>query len=534
MNPNTFPTLSETDTSLMQSLGLPTTTTVGLNLSVATLTDLALERGEGVLTDQGVLMCDTGTFTGRSPKDKFIVRDELTDGTVWWGAVNQPFSTDNFDSLHRRMLNSLANKTAFVRYIKAGADPRYAITIAVVNELAWHNLFCHNLFIETTDAERRAFTPEWTILNLPGFRADPTTDGTRQENFTIINFTKRVVLIGGTGYAGEMKKGIFSVLNFTLPRQGVLSMHCSANIGPAGDSALFFGLSGTGKTTLSTDPDRRLIGDDEHGWSDQVFNFEGGCYAKVINLSAENEPEIYAAIRPGAILENTRFAPNSLIVDYADQSVTENTRTAYPLDFIPNRAVPSIGAPPKHLFFLTADAFGVLPPIARLTVKQAMYYFLSGYTAKLAGTEVGIKEPVPTFSACFGSAFLPLHPFDYANLLGEHLEAADVPVWLVNTGWTGGSFGTGQRIKLAHTRAVIRAALNGTLDTVDYQTLQPFGLQIPRTCPGIPDELLNPGQTWARAIDYDVTANRLARAFRDNYLTYRKSTEEGPAESLFA
>lgn len=534
MNTNLLPILSDIDTNVLQSLGLPNTTTVALNLTVLQLTELALKRGEGALTEAGVLMCDTGTFTGRSPKDKFIVRDALTEKTVWWGPINQPIEADQFDQLHQRMVASLADQLVFVRYVKAGADPRYAINIAVVNELAWHNLFCHNLFIETSPDERTNFTPDWTILNLPSFQADPATDGTRQGNFTIINFSKRVILIGGTGYAGEMKKGIFSVLNFTLPRQGVLSMHCSANVGKSGDTALFFGLSGTGKTTLSTDPDRQLIGDDEHGWSDQVFNFEGGCYAKVINLSAEHEPEIYGAIRPGAVLENTRFLPDTRIVDFADQSVTENTRTAYPLDYIANRANPSVGPAPRNLFFLTADAFGVLPPIARLTVKQAMYYFLSGYTAKLAGTEVGIKEPVPTFSACFGAAFLPLHPFEYADLLGQHLETAEVPVWLVNTGWTGGSFGTGQRIKLAYTRAVIRAALTGVLDTVDYQTLQPFGLQIPMTCPGIPAELLNPRQTWSRPIDYDTTASRLERAFRENYETYENPAGGSTSELLFS
>lgn len=533
MNTNLFSTPSDVETSVLESLGLPKTTAVGLNLTMPQLTELALARGEGVLTEAGVLMCDTGTFTGRSPRDKFIVSDALTEKTVWWGAINQPIEADQFDRLHQRMLASLADQSVFVRYVKAGADPRYAINIAVVNELAWHNLFCHNLFIETSSEERAAFTPNWTILNLPSFQADPATDGTRQGNFTIINFSKRVILIGGTGYAGEMKKGIFSVLNFTLPQQGVLSMHCSANVGKGGDTALFFGLSGTGKTTLSTDSDRQLIGDDEHGWSDQVFNFEGGCYAKVINLSAEHEPEIYGAIRPGAVLENTRFLPDTRTVDFADQSVTENTRTAYPLDYIANRANPSVGPAPRNLFFLTADAFGVLPPIARLTVKQAMYYFLSGYTAKLAGTEVGIKQPVPTFSACFGAAFLPLHPFEYADLLEQHLETSEVPVWLVNTGWTGGSFGTGQRIKLVYTRAVIRAALTGILDRVEYQTLQPFGLHIPMTCPGIPAELLNPRKAWERPIDYDATAGRLARAFRENYQTYQKAAGDSPSELLF-
>ncbi|GGH53201.1 phosphoenolpyruvate carboxykinase [ATP] 1 [Dyadobacter endophyticus] len=531
---NIYPNHSAIDTDLLQCLGIPATATVALNLTEPELTQLALDGGEGVLTEAGVLMCDTGKFTGRSPKDKFIVRDALTEDTVWWGPVNQPIEPEQFDHLHRRMLASLEGRSVFVRYVKAGADPRYAINIAVINEYAWHNLFCHNLFIETSEAERADFKPDWTILNLPGFQADPATDGTRQGNFTIINFSKRVILIGGTGYAGEMKKGIFSVLNLTLPRKGVLSMHCSANVGKAGDTALFFGLSGTGKTTLSTDPERELIGDDEHGWSDQVFNFEGGCYAKVVNLSAEHEPEIYGAIRPGAVLENTRFIPDSRIVDYADQSVTENTRTAYPLHYIANRANPSVGPVPRNIFFLTADAFGVLPPIAKLTVEQAMYYFLSGYTAKLAGTEVGVKEPVPTFSACFGAAFLPLHPFEYAGLLGQHLKASDVPVWLVNTGWTGGSFGTGHRMKLAHTRAVIRGALSGVLDRVEYQTLQPFGLQVPMACPGIPEELLNPRQTWRNRADYDDTATRLMRAFQENYETYHNAAGQGVEEPSFA
>ncbi len=492
---------------------------IHLNLRVSTLVEEALQNGEGVLTDTGAFMCDTGKFTGRSPKDKFVVYDDKTADTVAWGEINQTFDVEKFDNLYKKMLDFAANKKLYARYAYACASEKHRTNILVINTLAWHNLFCNHLFLRPTDEEMENFKPEWTILNIPEFEADPAIDGTRQGNFTIIDFTKKIILIGGTAYAGEMKKGIFTVLNYILPEEKkVLSMHCSANIGQDGDTALFFGLSGTGKTTLSADPYRKLIGDDEHGWDEnEVFNFEGGCYAKVINLSQEQEPEIFGAIRYGAILENTRFIGDTTTVDYTNQSVTENTRTAYPINYIPNVAVPSIGSSPKNIFFLTADAFGVLPPISKLTVEQAMYYFVAGYTSKLAGTEMGIKEPQATFSACFGAAFLPLAPKKYAELLGEKIKSGDVKVWLVNTGWSGGGYGVGSRMKLSFTRAMIRAALTGDFARIPFTKHEIFGLEIPERCPNVPEEILNPRNTWANKDDYDQKAKALAIAFEENY-----------------
>ena len=492
---------------------------IHLNLSVSTLVDEAIENDEVVLTDTGAFMCDTGKFTGRSPKDKFIVYDDKTSDTVAWGDINQTFEGDSFDKLHQKMLDFVVNKKLYARYSYACASDKHKTNILVINTLAWHNLFCHHLFLRPTEKEIENFEPEWTILNIPEFQADPTIDNTRESNFTIIDFTKKVILIGGTGYAGEMKKGIFSVLNYILPEEKkVLSMHCSANIGKKGDTALFFGLSGTGKTTLSADPYRQLIGDDEHGWDDnEIFNFEGGCYAKVINLSQEQEPEIFGAIRYGTILENTRFINDSNTVDYANQSVTENTRTAYPINYIPNIANPSIGTSPNNIFFLSADSFGVLPPVSKLSVEQAMYYFLSGYTAKLAGTEMGVKEPQATFSACFGAAFLPLAPKKYAELLGEKIKSDDVKVWLINTGWSGGGFGVGSRMKIAYTRAMIRAALNGEFENISFNKHEIFGLEIPQTCPNVPEEILSPRNTWSDKKAYDQKANELKKAFEENY-----------------
>jgi phosphoenolpyruvate carboxykinase (ATP) len=492
---------------------------IHLNLRVSTLVDEALQNGEGTLTDTGAFMCDTGKFTGRSPKDKFIVYDDKTADTVAWGEINQAIDPDKFEQLYQKMITFAADKKLYARYSFACASEHHRTNILVINTLAWHNLFCHHLFLRPTDEEIENFQPEWTILNIPEFEADPITDGTRQGNFTIINFTDKVILIGGTGYAGEMKKGIFSVLNYILPEEKkVLSMHCSANIGQEGDTALFFGLSGTGKTTLSADPYRKLIGDDEHGWDDnEVFNFEGGCYAKVVNLSKEQEPEIFGAIRYGAILENTRFIKDTITVDYANQSVTENTRTAYPINYIPNVAVPSIGTSPKNIFFLTADAFGVLPPISKLSVEQAMYYFVAGYTAKLAGTEMGVKEPQATFSACFGAAFLPLAPKKYADLLGEKIKSGDVKVWLVNTGWSGGGYGVGSRMKLPFTRAMIRAALKGDFERISFTKHEIFGLEMPDRCPNVPEEILHPRNTWVDKNAYDVKAKALAISFEENY-----------------
>ncbi|WP_297336050.1 phosphoenolpyruvate carboxykinase (ATP) [Algoriphagus sp.] len=505
--------------SPLDFLGFESNQKVHYNLSEAELIELSLGRKEALLTSTGALMADTGKFTGRSPKDRFIVKDEKTEESVWWGDINIPFEEEKFDRLLEKMKAFLADKELFVRDAFAGADSEYRLNIRVINTLAWHNLFCHNMFLRPTAEELSHFKHDFTIICAPEFEADPETDGTKNPNFAIINLSKRMILIGGTGYAGEMKKGIFSVLNYILPyEKNTLSMHCSANVGKNGDTAVFFGLSGTGKTTLSADPNRALIGDDEHGWTQKgVFNFEGGCYAKVIDLSREKEPEIWDAIKFGAIVENTRFKPHSREVDYGNKSVTENTRTAYPIHFIPNALVPSMAGIPKNIFFLTADAFGVIPPISRLNKSQAMYHFISGYTAKVAGTEMGITEPKLTFSACFGAAFLPLHPTYYATLFGDAMEKNDTKVWLVNTGWTGGPYGVGSRMKLAYTRAMIAAALEGKLDQVDYKTHRFFGFQVPQTCPNIPDEVLNPRNTWQNPEDYDNQASSLAKAFIQNF-----------------
>jgi len=492
------------------------------NLTPAELVEHALKNKEGVLTDDGALMADTGTFTGRSPKDRFVVEDETTADSVWWGDINIAISPEKFDGLHRKMVDFLKNKKVYVRDAYAGVDPNYRLNLRVVNTHAWHNLFCHNMFLRPQADELKNFKPNFTIICAPDFEADPEVDGTRQKNFAILNLSKRMILIGGTGYAGEMKKGIFSVLNYILPHEHkVLSMHCSANIGDKGDTAIFFGLSGTGKTTLSADPKRGLIGDDEHGWTENgVFNFEGGCYAKAINLTRENEPEIWDAIKFGSIVENTRFYPNTRTVDYTNSSVTENTRTAYPIHHISNAVSPSIGGIPKNIFFLTADAFGVIPPISKLNTSQAMYHFISGYTAKVAGTEVGVTEPQKTFSACFGAAFLPLHPTEYATLFGKKMEEQQVNVWLINTGWTGGPYGVGNRMKLKYTRAMISAALEGNLANVDFKNHEIFGVSVPQTCPNVPDDILNPRNTWSDKEAYDKKANDLAKSFVENFEKY--------------
>ncbi|RZK41776.1 MAG: phosphoenolpyruvate carboxykinase (ATP) [Hymenobacter sp.] len=508
----------------LQPLGISQAQAVCLNLAPAALVEAALQNGEGTLTDTGALMADTGKFTGRSPKDRFVVQDENTADSVWWGDINIPFAPDKFDQLHQKMVAYLADKKLYVRDAYAGANPDYQLKLRVVNELAWHNLFAYNLFLRPAEGVDTSWEPDFSIICAPGFQADPAVDGTRQGNFAILNFTKKMILIGGTAYAGEMKKGIFGVLNYLLPHERhTLPMHCSANVGQAGDTAIFFGLSGTGKTTLSADPNRGLIGDDEHGWTPEagIFNFEGGCYAKVIDLSAEKEPEIWQAIKFGSIVENTRFVPGTHTVDYANVSVTENTRTAYPLHYIANAVEPSVAASPQHIFFLTADAFGVLPPISKLDKSHAMYHFMSGYTAKVAGTEMGITEPQTTFSACFGQVFLPLHPTKYAEMLGQKMdEHPDANVWLVNTGWTGGSYGTGSRMKLAYTRAMITAALTGELRGVDFHPHPVFGVQVPAAVPGVPATILDPRQTWADADAYDRTAADLAQKFVDNFQKY--------------
>lgn len=506
----------------LSSIGLGNVATEFWNLSPAELVEHTIIRGEGKLVDSGALAIDTGEFTGRSPKDKFTVCDAKTENTVWWGDINIKFDSEKFTKLFNRVADYLSGKDVFVRDAYACADPKYRLNIRVITEFPWSNLFANNLFLRPTHDEILNFIPEWHIVCAPGFKANPTIDGTRQHNFTIIDFTKKIILIGGSGYTGEIKKGIFTVLNYILPQEkGVLSMHCSANIGKAGDTAIFFGLSGTGKTTLSADPNRGLIGDDEHGWSENgVFNFEGGCYAKCIDLTREKEPQIWDAIKFGALVENTDFFENTRTINFASTSKTENTRVAYPIHHIANAVEPSIGNTPKNIFFLTADAFGVLPPISRLTPEQAMYHFISGYTAKVAGTEVGITEPQTTFSACFGKAFLPLHPGKYAELLGKKLKENKVNVWLVNTGWTGGPYGIGERIKLKYTRAMITAALNGELDNVEYDTTPFFRLAIPKSCPNVPNEILNARNTWADKNAFDEKASSLAAAFVKNFEQY--------------
>jgi phosphoenolpyruvate carboxykinase (ATP) len=497
-------------------------------LEPAELVEHSLANQEGQLTDTGALMCDTGRFTGRSPQDRFIVKDKETEDTVWWGDINKPISAENFDGLYQKMMAYLEDKKVYVRDAFACADPNYRLNIRVLNTGAWHNLFCYNMFLRPTADELKNFTPDFDIIHIPEFKADPEKDGTRQENFAIINISRRMILIGGTGYAGEMKKGIFSVLNYLLPlKENVLSMHCSANMGAKSDTALFFGLSGTGKTTLSADPNRMLIGDDEHGWAeDSIFNFEGGCYAKVIDLTREKEPEIYDAIRYGAIVENTRFIPGTRTVNYEDVSVTQNTRTSYPIHHIENALEPSIGGVPNNIFFLTCDAFGVLPPISKLTKAQAMYHFISGYTAKVAGTEDGIDEPQTAFSACFGAPFLPLHPTSYAKMLGKKMEDSQVNVWLINTGWSGGAYGVGKRISLPYTRAMITAALEGDLNNVGYRRHSIFGVMIPNSCPGVPHQVLSPRAMWNDDNSFYATSNKLARSFIDNFEKYIDIADE--------
>ncbi len=503
-------------------IGLKNVSAAYWNLTPAELVEETIINGMGELSSTGALAIDTGEFTGRSPKDKFCVNDNETEGNVWWGDINIKFDAAKFDKLYTRMQAYLTGREVYVRDSYACADPRYRLNVRVITEYPWQNLFANNLFLRPTAEEIETMKTDWVIVNAPGFLADPSIDGTRQHNFAVINFTKKMILIGGTAYTGEIKKGIFTVLNYVLPQhKGVLSMHCSANIGAKGDTALFFGLSGTGKTTLSADPNRSLIGDDEHGWSDDsVFNFEGGCYAKCVNLSAEKEPQIFNAIRFGSLLENTEFIPGTTNTDYDNISKTENTRVAYPINFIDNAVEPSVAKPPKNIFFLTCDAFGVLPPISKLDKGQAMYHFISGYTAKVAGTEMGITEPTTTFSACFGKAFLPLHPAKYAELLGKKLKSNDVNVWLVNTGWSGGSYGVGSRMKLSYTRAMITAAINGELDKGEFETLPVFKLRVPKSCPGVPQEILNPRNTWKDKSAFDNKAMELANSFIKNFAQY--------------
>ncbi len=503
------------------------------NLPPAKLILQTLLRGEGVLTDSGALAVSTGTFTGRSPKDRFLVEDALTRDRVDWGAINQPLEPAHFTRLHQDMVNHLKGKSVFVRDAAVGADSATQIKTRVISEKAWANLFVSNMFIRLDEQDVLVPSPEWTVICAPSFQANPERHGCRQANVTAVNFTEKLILIAGSAYTGEIKKGMFSVMNFVLPTQhNVFPMHCSCNVNEAGETAVFFGLSGTGKTTLSSDENRTLIGDDEHGWgADGVFNMEGGCYAKTIDLDAEREPQIYQAIRFGAMLENIGFEQDGVTPNYADASVTQNTRVSYPITHIPGASLQGTAAHPKDIFFLTCDAFGVLPPISRLDTGQAMYHFLSGYTAKVAGTEVGVTEPQATFSACFGAPFMPLPPTEYAEMLGDKMEAHGVRIWLVNTGWTGGGYGVGNRMKLSHTRAMIRAAMNGDFDQVEMYKDPVFGLMSPTTCAGVPSEVLIPAHVWQDQQGYNEAVAKLADLFTENFKQFEHAANAAMLEA---
>jgi len=509
--------------------GLRKIRTAHWNLTPPALYEEAVRRDEGVVGLGGVFIVETGQHTGRSVSDKFIVEEPDSKENIWWGKINRPIGENHFEALHEHILAHFEGKDAFVQDCIAGADPAYSLRVRVVTESAWHNLFAYNVFIQPAPEKLETFTPDFTVIQAPRCLADPAKHGTNSETFILANFKKRLVLIGGTSYAGEIKKSVFSVLNYLLPARGVLPMHCSANVGPEGDAAIFFGLSGTGKTTLSADATRTLIGDDEHGWSERgLFNFEGGCYAKVIRLSPEAEPEIHETTRRfGTVLENVVYDPMTRILDLDDASLTENTRASYPIDFIPNASKTGISHHPDNVVMLTADAFGVLPPISRLSPEQAMYHFLSGYTARVAGTEKGLgKEPQATFSTCFGAPFMPRHPTVYAKLLGERIASHNVKCWLVNTGWSGGAYGTGQRMNIAHTRAMIRAALDGRLAQVSTVKLDEFGLSIPKSCPEVPSEVLNPKETWQDKHAYDRTAREVAQRFENNFKQFESYVDE--------
>lgn len=516
--------------------GLRNLNMVYWTLPTPALVERIVARREGTMAHLGAVVVRTGSHTGRSANDKFIIRDQETDDKVWWGKINRPMDPAYFDRLMNHMRSYFQGRDVFVQDSAAGNHPNYRLPIRVITENAWHNLFARNLFLRVPVDQLPEHVPQYTIIQAPGFQAVPDEDGTNSDVFIILNFEKRLVLIGGTSYAGEIKKSVFSILNYLLPQQGVFPMHCSANVGKDGRTALFFGLSGTGKTTLSSDPDRALIGDDEHGWGDDgVFNFEGGCYAKVIRLREELEPLIWRATRYfGTVLENVTMDPRTRRLDFDDSSLTENTRAAYPIGFLDNVVLEGRGPHPSHVFFLTADAFGVMPPLARLNREQAMYYFLSGYTSKLAGTEKGVgSEPQVTFSTCFGAPFLPLHPNVYARLLGEKIERHDSQVWLLNTGWTGGPYGVGQRIRLPYTRAMISSVLYGELDNVPMRTDPHFGFAIPEHVPGVPDEILNPRQTWADQAEFDRMVTTLVTRFQENFVQYagdvsQAVTDAGP------
>ncbi len=521
----------------LSAQGLETGAAIHANLGTAALVEQALVRGEGRLTKDGALLVDTGKFTGRSVKDKFVVRDEATESTINWGAINQPMTTEHWAKLKADFFAELKRQEElYVADLFGGSQPEYRVNVRVINQMAWHNLFIRTLLVRPTASELASFEPEYTIINLPSFKADPARHGSRSDTVIAVNLTEKLILIGNTEYSGEMKKGVFGLLNYLLPAQGVMPMHCSANIGADGTSAIFFGLSGTGKTTLSADASRTLIGDDEHGWSDQaVFNFEGGCYAKMINLSAEGEPEIYATTKMfGTILENVAMDPETRELDFTDDSKTENTRGAYPIEFIPNTSEKNLGPPPSNIIFLTADAFGVLPPIARLTADQAMYHFLSGYTAKVAGTEIGVTEPTATFSTCFGAAFMPRHPSVYGNLLKKRIAEGGATCWLVNTGWSGGKATEPgiKRMPIKATRALLNAALDGKLDTVEFRKDPNFGFDVPVFVPvlteqGIDQTILDPRSTWTDTDQYDATAAKLVQLFVDNFAQFEAHVDEG-------
>ena len=512
----------------LEMVGILRSGPVHWNLSVPALYEAAIRRNEGLLAVDGPLVCRTGQHTGRSPNDKFFVREPESEKHIHWGDVNRPIDPAKFDALHRDLLAYVQDKELFVLDAWAGADPEYRLPVRIIAEFAWHNLFVRNMFIPEDDPVKRAeHAPQFTVIDVSNFKADPARHGSRSDCFIFVSFSRRLVLIGGTSYAGEMKKSIFTILNYLLPLKGVLSMHCSANVGPEGDSALFFGLSGTGKTTLSSDPKRRLLGDDEHGWSDRgIFNFESGCYAKTINLSAEAEPQIYATThRFGTLLENVVIDPETRVLDLDDGSLTENTRASYPLSFIDNAILSGVAGHPRNVVMLTADAYGVLPPIARLTPERAMYHFLSGYTARVAGTEKGLTGAKAVFSACFGAPFLPLNPNVYARMLGEKIARHQARVWLVNTGWTGGPYGVGSRMRIAHTRAMINAAIAGQLDRVSHRVDSIFNIEVPTTCPGVPDAVLDPRSTWPNPQAYDEQATKLAAMFVENFTRFENDVD---------
>ena len=519
----------------LASQGIETSAEIHPNLGTPELVEASLAAEEGQLSSHGALVVQTGAHTGRSAKDKFIVRDSETEDSVWWGKVNVPMTPEHFAALKDDFMEAVAEKdTLYVADLFGGSQPEHRVNVRVINELAWHNLFIRTLLVRPTTEELAGFEPEYTIIDLPSFRADPERHGTRSETVIAVNFSEKLILIGGTKYAGEMKKSVFGILNYLLPAKGVMPMHCSANISAEGKTSVFFGLSGTGKTTLSADASRTLIGDDEHGWSDTaVFNFEGGCYAKMIRLSEEAEPEIYATTRRfGTVLENVVMDPNTRELDFDDNSLAENTRGAYPIDFIPNTSEKNLGPVPSNVVMLTADAFGVLPPIARLTPEQAMYHFLSGYTAKVAGTEIGVTEPEATFSTCFGAPFMPRHPSVYGNLLKERIAKGSVQCWLINTGWTGGKYGVGNRMPIKATRALLNAALDGDLDNVEFRQDPNFGFDVPISVPalaksGIEQSILDPRSTWDDKQEYDATAAKLVQLFIDNFAEFEAHVDEG-------